>query len=122
MSTITPTITPILSGWNLDGWKVAYASMGSADTGATISFPGFADKSVQVEGTFGVGGTVVVEGSNDGSHFETLNDPFNNPVSVTSVTMKAITEACISVRPRATAGDGTTSLNVTIFFRKTSQP
>jgi len=75
------------------------------------------DRSVQVHGTFGVGGTVLIEGSNDGTNWYTLTDPQGNALSVTAAKIEAISEPTVYVRPRVTAGDGTTSLTVTIFAR-----
>lgn len=73
-----------------------------------------ADRSVQVEGTFG-GATVLIEGSLDGANFRTLTDALGSPLSFTAAGLKYITEPVAYVRPRLTAGAGA-SLTVTMFF------
>lgn len=79
----------------------------------------YADRSVQIGGTFGSSGTVVLEGSNDGgSNYLTLNDAFGNALTFTSPGLKQITEVVERVRPRVTNGDGTTAIDVNLFMRK----
>ena len=39
-----------------------------------FEFVDWADRTIHVYGTFGVGGTVVLEGSNDGTNYVTLTD------------------------------------------------
>ena len=48
----------------------------------------------------------------DGTNWQTLTDPQGNVISKTSASIEAITEATRFVRPRVSAGDGTTSLAV----------
>lgn len=122
-TTNTPTVISISGQGNMAGWSASYATMANGDTGVKSHFPDFSDRSVQVVGTFGAGGTLLVEGSNDGGvNWATLNDPNGNALSITSAGVKAITEATIDIRPRVSAGDGSTSLTTTFFFRKTGQP
>lgn len=103
-----------------EGWIVTWGPMANGDVGVDpAALLGFSDRSLQVEGTFGVGGTVVWEGSNDGVNFHTLNDPFGVALSFSAAGLKAVTEACQFVRPRVTGGDGTTALTVTSVFRRT---
>lgn len=140
MAIIQPVITQVFGANNIDGWQAVWGPMQAGDVGAaigtTIGFgsasiaapgggvmSGFADKSIQAVGTFGTGGTAIPEGSNDGGlNWFQLNDAFGTPISITSPAMKEITEAVIWIRPHITSGDGTTSLTVTMFLRKTSQP
>lgn len=96
-----------LTTTNADGSPVSYAS--NAHAGAVT---------VQVTGTFGVGGTVVIEGSNDGTNYVTLNDAGGAALSLTAAGLKAIRELPAYIRPRVTAGDGTTSLTVTLAAMK----
>lgn len=90
----------------------------TSDTGEPVALPNRADRSVQVTGTFGAGGTIVIEGTLDGTNYVTLTDPQGNALSKTAAFLEAISEAVKFVRPRVTAGDGTTSLVCTILFRK----
>lgn len=79
----------------------------------------FADRSVQVLGTFGAGGTVVFEGSNDdGTTYATLDDNTGTALSLTAAKLKAIATLAHKMRPRVTAGDGTTALTVVCFIRR----
>lgn len=137
MATITPTILPVGST-SLQGWQATWTPLTFAalDQGAPIGgqvnvaqnfaggaqdLAGFSDRSIVVTGTFGAGGTLVWEGSNDGTNYVTLTDPQGNALSITSAGVKAVTEAVIFARPRVTAGDGTTSLSVAAFCRRTYQ-
>ena len=92
--------------------------MGNGDAGTPIEFPLLSDRSVQVTGTFGSGGTVVLEGSNDGgTTWTTLKDPFGTALSFTAAGLSQVVEGALQMRPRITAGDGTTDLNVILFMR-----
>lgn len=88
------------------------------DVGDGWEWPFGADKCVQVVGTFGSGGTVKVEGTNDGTNWVVLTDPQGNALSFTAAGIEAITENPWKIRPHVTAGDGTTSLTVTIVARR----
>lgn len=95
-------------------YKVSWNGLLNGDDGAAWSEDGgaaaFSDKTAQITGTFGVGGTVIIEGSNDGTNWGTLNDASSTPISVTDVTPVVLLENPLYVRPRVTAGDGTTNL------------
>lgn len=90
----------------------------NGETGATLNLPGFGDRTVQVAGTFGAGGTIVIEGSLDNTNWITLNNIQGTALSLTAGGLRAISEATTYLRPRVTAGDGTTSLTVTLMARK----
>lgn len=105
--------------------KYQWLAMANGDDGAPLGSSifanqaNFADRSIQITGTLGVAGAVTWEGSNDGGvTYGTLNDAFGNALVVTALGVKQITECVELVRPRITAGDGTTSLNVYLFARK----
>lgn len=100
------------------------------DDGAAIEMPGSADRSVQVTGTLGAGGSVRIEGSNlptprtaaaDGTFADwfPLTDPQGNALNMAALGGEAITEGTRWIRPRVTAGDGTTSLTVRLHVRRT---
>lgn len=90
----------------------------TADDGEAFEMPGAADRSVQVVGTFGAGGSVRLEGSNDGTNYAVLSDPQGNALDITTAKIEAITELTRYIRPRVTAGDGTTALAVTVLVRR----
>lgn len=94
----------------IGGWK--WEAMPNGNDGTPLLIDRRTDRSVQVSGTFGAGGTVVIEGSNDGTNYYTLNDLQGTALSFTSARLEGISEVPLYVRPRVTAGDGTTSINV----------
>ena len=97
---------------------VSWVSLANGDSGSPVEYHTSADRSVQVVGTFGAGGTVVIEGSNDGTNYVTLTDPQANALSFSSAGLEAISELTRYIRPRVTGGDGTTSLSVYLIMRK----
>ena len=120
MADVTPTITRIVTHGALAGYNVAWAGL-TFDAAPNISGVrytniAFADRSVQVTGTFGVGGRVLLQGSNDGTNWVTLNDPQANALSFTAAGLEAVLELTQYIRPTVNAGDGTTSLTVTMTF------
>jgi hypothetical protein len=94
-----------------------WSNMALNDSGAPFSLARYTDKTVQVTGTFGSGGTVVIEASLDGTNYETLKTVFGADLSFTAGGIQTITEVPVYLRPRITAGDGTTSITVTILVR-----
>lgn len=88
------------------------------DAGEAVQLPNFADRSVQVTGTFGTGGSLRVEGSIDGTNYATLTDPQGNALDITAAKIEAISEAVRYIRPRITAGDANTTLVCTIMFKR----
>lgn len=97
---------------------VQWTGLLNADTGEPAELPGYADRTVQVTGTFGAGGTIIIEGSVDGTNYVVLTDPQGNAISKTAAFLEAISEAVRYIRPRVSAGDGTTSLVCSILFRR----
>ena len=91
------------------------------DSGTPFQFADWADRAVQVSGTFGAGGSVLLEGSNDGVNWATVNDTTNNPIVLTAAGIKQMNETPLFVRPRVTAGDGTTAIVVSILARRVVQ-
>lgn len=70
---------------------------------------------VQVVGTFGTGGSITMQGSNDGTNWATLEDRENNAITVTAAALVEIRDHPRFIRPNLTAGDGTTNLRVLVF-------
>jgi hypothetical protein len=119
MATVTPTVTRLLGDTDLDGYLVVWGPMQNGDTGTFQIEPGFADRSVQVTGTFGAGGTVAIEGSNDGVNGYVLNTPFGVALNITQASIEEILEATWQIRPHVVSGDGTTSVIVSMLARRT---
>ena len=133
MANITPTITPLgnpstnqgdatlgyvgVGNQNMGAILVVWGPMANGDIGLAVDFCALPDRSFQVEGTFGVGGTCVLQGSNNSSNYQTLSDPQGVALSRTAAGLKQVLEVPRLVRPNITGGDGTTSLTVSMVFR-----
>lgn len=108
---------PWAGAWGTDATIISWLAMPNGNDGAPAGAGGYSDKSIQVTGTFGAGGTVIAEGSNDGgTTWFPLTDPTGTAISFTSAGGKAITEAVGMFRPRVTGGDGTTAINVFVLM------
>lgn len=88
----------------------------TTDTGSPIAFASWSEKTFHAFGTFGAGGNVVIEGSNDGTNWSPISNrqgvtPFNLTAAASINTSQ---DRPIYVRPRVTAGDGTTNVTVTV--------
>lgn len=117
MATITKTT--IATG-NSRSVVIQWASLANGDDGGVIPFSQYADKSVQVTGVFGVAGSVLLEGSNDGTNYVALTDVQGNALAFTSAQIKQVTEISAFTRPRVTGGDGDTLLTVSLCMRETT--
>lgn len=96
---------------------VSWPAMQNGDDGLPVDFSQYADRSVQVAGTFGVGGTVRIEGTINGTDYAPLTDPQGNDLDMMSAKIESISELVRFIRPRVIGGDGTTSLNVSILMK-----
>jgi hypothetical protein len=126
MAVIVPTIMFANGVDDKDGWICSWAAMKNGDLGMTPPafeplFIGFADRSIQVEGTAGAGFSIVWEGSNDTVNFRTLRDPFNNPLIIPApgTDIYEVLQIVVIARPRVVSGDGTTSVTVTALYKRT---
>jgi hypothetical protein len=120
MSVIVPTFAKVMGpSGGPDALVATWGPMLNGDTGQPLKRPDLEDRSIQVTGTFGAGGSVTLEGSNDGVNFAALTNPQGTVIAITAAGIAQITEATVSVRPRVTAGDGTTSLTCTLCARRT---
>ena len=115
MSTIVPTRVPVEKNAAV-ALVTTWAGLANGDDGAPVELSFLSDRSVQVVGTFGVGGAVVIEGSNDGVNYATLTDPQGNALSVSAAKIESVMEVVRFIRPRVPAGDGTTSLSVVLLM------
>lgn len=111
------TVTRAVLGDRMENIGCALVSwtLANGETGDAVELGNYRDRSVQVGGTFGVGGTVVIEGSNDGANYVVLTDPQGNAISKTAAAIEQITETTRYIRARVSAGDGTTAITVNIF-------
>jgi len=97
---------------------ITWTLLANGDSGSILEMPGSSDRSVQVTGTFGVGGNLRIEGSNDGTNYSVLTDPQGNALDFTATKIEAVLELTRYIRPRVTAGDGTTSITVSMLVKK----
>jgi hypothetical protein len=96
---------------------VTWSGLLNGDDGSPVNLSDFPDRTVQFIGTFGVGGSVNFEGSNNGTNWIVLTDPQGNSITKTAASLEFTTETPLFVRPNVTAGDGTTNLTVIMFAR-----
>ncbi len=97
---------------------IGWTGLLNGDTGAVVEMVDYADKTVTITGTFGAGGTLTLQGSNNGTDWFSLTDPQANAIAKTSASMEIIIEGPRYIRPNVTAGDGTTSLTVQMCCRR----
>lgn len=118
MATRNATVTETKFFLDHFGNAIQWSGLLNGDQGDNWEIPGALERSIQVTGTFGAGGTIVLEGSNDGTNFVTLLDPQGVAVSFTAAGLKSQGNFARYVRPRVTAGDGTTTLVATLVVRR----
>jgi len=115
MATITATVARDPFSASMDVWIATWTAMGNADTGTSVAMAGASDRSIQIEGTFG-SATVVVQGSNDGTNWETLHDPLGVGISKTAACLVQILELTRYIRVVTSGGTGT-NLNVNLLLK-----
>jgi len=103
--------------------RLVWTNLQNGDDGQWYALTGakYPDKSVHVYGTFGSGGMLVIEGSNQFNTFDnyvTLMDSFGNNLSFAAAGLKEINQNTFAIRPRVIGGDATTSLTVVICMRR----
>lgn len=98
-----------------DGSTVVWAAVPNGNQGDVVA-EDWATAHFQVSGTFGVAGSVQIEGSDDGVNFIKLT-----PAALVAAGFfapLAVNERPKFLRCNVTAGDGTTALTVTGFLKK----
>lgn len=101
--------------------KITWTGLDSDDSGSPIQVVDYPDMTVVINGTFGAGGSCTLQGSMDNSNWYALTDPQGNAITKTSAGIELVTEAPHYIRPLVTAGDGTTSINVTLLCRRVAR-
>jgi len=118
MATVNPSVNQDITG---DGSarKIVWSGLTTTNAdGAPAEWIQWADRCIQFTGTFGAGGTVKLQGSNDGSNWFDLADPQGNAISKSSAAIEQVLEMTQYVRPFVSAGDGTTNLTATLVMRR----
>ena len=96
-----------IKGFNDDARIVRWLQLSGAtsDTGSAFEMPTWADRSVQVVGTFS-GTTITIQGSNDNQNWVTLTDTAAGALTFTSTGLRQILQVTRYIRPSASAGTG----------------
>lgn len=110
MATVAPRITAPAKGVI----QVQWPNLANGDVGGGADIRRFPEKTLQMEGTPGVGGTMQFEGSNDGTNWRQMKDFEGTLISLTAAGIVLISENPFLIRPNITAGDGSTDLTVTV--------
>jgi hypothetical protein len=83
---------------------ITWAGMATGDTGEPFESLDWGDLTVTFSGTFGVGTTAKLRGSNNGTDYFDLTDPQGNAISKSSSAMEAVTETPRYIRPEISGG------------------
>ncbi|MER9936141.1 hypothetical protein [Mesorhizobium sp. M0088] len=98
--------------------RYKWLAIPNGNQGNAVALNVYHDRTVQVLGTFGTGGSVTIQGSNDnGTTWATLTDPLGNALTFTAAGMKPVGMLPYQIRPSVTAGDGTTAITVWLHAR-----
>jgi hypothetical protein len=112
------TRTATVNNSTVHALLVTWTGLLNGDQGDAIELPDWADRCIQITGTFGASGNMRFEGSLDGTNWFPITDPQGNAINLTAAGGEALTEVTKYVRPNVTAGDGTTSLTVMMYARR----
>jgi len=99
-------------------YAYTWAEIPNGDDGQPAIHPGTGDRSVQIFGTFGTGGSVTLQGSNNGTNWATMHDTGGTDLTFTAAGLEAVLENTQYIRPIVTAGDGTTAITVILNVRR----
>lgn len=93
---------------------VTWEALGDNETGATLRVnpAGLALSTVTMTGTFG--GTVYLEGSNDGTNFYSLRDVRGNLIELTAAGLVELSTGARYIRARSGAGVSDVDVKVTL--------
>lgn len=116
MASITPSANDLL----VDNKIYTWSPLTFGDTGDAVGATGTGDRTVQILGTFGVGTSVAIEGTLNGTDWQTLRDPTGNLLTFSAPGLKAVLENVIQLRPHVIAGDGTEQITVLVAVRRTN--
>ena len=124
MATVPPVFTRV---GRPDVRQVTW-TLANGDVGTPVDLSNYPDKSVDIGGNFGAGGSVTLRGNNATSSpnpassatvWAALTDPQANAITKTSKAIEEVLENTRWYSPEVTAGDGTTAITVSILARKT---
>ena len=124
MATVTPTLQKVHTFAD-DAMVVTWASLTTTNNyGAPVQMPGRADRSIQLTGTLGAAGAVTMYGSNvfdpnlaNDADWAILDDAKGNPLVLSTLRIEEIVTLPLWIRPKITAGDGSTSLTARLVMK-----
>jgi hypothetical protein len=112
MATVVPTI---IFG---EGRTMTWTPLTETNADGTPAVDiGSGDRCFQATGTFGAGGTILLQGSLDGTNWYGLKDPAGAAISLTAAGLRQVLENPRYVRPFISAGTGV-SITAILFTRK----
>lgn len=83
---------------------LTWSSITESDTALTVDLEQVVEEiSIQLTGTFG-GATVLIQGSNDGTNYETLKQLDGSSASFTAVALASILERPLYLKPSISGG------------------
>lgn len=111
---------PVDSSARVDSW--AGLTQATLDTGAAVQVADAAEIMVMIaSGTLGAAGAITWEGSLDGTNWFPLSSRIGTPAAIVQtalLTPTMVQERALFVRPRVTAGDGTTALVASVLSKR----
>lgn len=96
--------------------KVVWAGLGSDYVGTGYIVSGFPDKSIQIVRASG-SHTITIQGSNDDTNYDTLNDPSDNALSALTDGLHQVIENAYKLRPITSAAAGSTTVTMILSTR-----
>lgn len=96
-------------------WQCEWPSLLTGENGDAASLSKWPTKSIHVSGTTGAGGSINVQGSNDGVNWFTLDESPGDALATMAPGIKNILQNTKFIRPAVVSGDGTTNLRVIII-------
>jgi hypothetical protein len=98
-------------------YTIEWKNLSVNDFGETLQSLQHTSSSVQVTGTFGEKGSVLLEGSNDGVNFFPLSDSYGSLIHFNKAGLKSLGDTVAYLRPKVIEGDSTTFIT-TILVAK----
>ncbi len=117
MEALKPKVNDI-KAWSSPVQTVEWVDIVAEQVCDPVETSGAHVKSVQVFGEFSNEAAVVLEGSNDGSHWAPLTNAFGNHIEISDDRIQSVTEITRCVRPKVLRGDKRTKICVVIFLRR----
>lgn len=98
---------------------LTWETLTNGDQGRPFEFLEHADRTVQFTGTFDTS-TVVLQGSNDGTNWGTMDDFVGDAISLAAANLvpRLVSGIPRYMRPACTAGGGSTDIDCTLTIRR----